>query len=160
MLPSDPIEQFTHDHGHLGSLVQTVASTLARTERAAEMSEAVIDELVHSVELLRDSLLAHFAREEEGLFPFIEANVPALASRVSQLLADHDAVIQRATELIRTVSAAEQAQVGHASCVTAYDRFVEVYAGHHQAEQSLLVAVDAALDESHRKELRGLLEAI
>ena len=153
---TDPIEQFTHDHGHLGSLVQSVATTLSRRE----LSEAVIDELVHAAELLRDSLLSHFAREEEGLFPFIEANVPALSARVSQLLADHDAVIARATDLIRTMSKAEQAQVGHASCVAAYDRFVEVYAGHHQAEQSLLAACDAALDQAHRRELRGLLEAI
>lgn len=149
---ADPIQKLTHDHGHLGSLVQSVATLLARREQ----DDA--DELVHAVETLRDELLEHFAREEEGLFPFIEANVPSLAKRVAQLLADHDAVIERTKDLIATMGRAEQ--VGHAACVAAYDRFVEVYAGHHQAEQSLFSACDAALDQAHRRELRSLLEAI
>ena len=157
---SDPIEQLTHDHGHLSELVQTAAALLARMERAEEMSEGAIDELVHAVETLRDALLSHFAREEEGLFPFVDQKVPALAPQVAALLGDHDAVIARTADLIRAAEQAAASGVGYALCVSTYDRFVEVYAAHAQSEQALLRAVDAALDTEARSVLRALLEAI
>jgi len=157
---SDPIEQLTHDHGHLSVLVQAAAATLVRMERAEEMSEEAIDELVHAVETLRDSLLHHFSREEEGLFPFVNTHVPALSAQVAELLADHDAVIARTSDLIRAAGQAVGTGVGYALCVSTYDRFVEVYAAHAQSEQTLLRAVDAALDKSARATLRVLLEAI
>jgi iron-sulfur cluster repair protein YtfE (RIC family) len=157
---NDPIEQLTHDHGHLGSLVQAAAVTLARMERAEEMSEEAIDELVHAVESLRDALLLHFAREEEGLFPFVDAHVPALRPQVAGLLADHDAVLARTSELIKAAGQAVGTGVGYALCVSSYDRFVEIYAAHAQAEQALLRAVDDALDTAARTALRALLEAI
>jgi hemerythrin-like domain-containing protein len=159
-LRSDPIEQLTHDHGQLGVLVQVAASSLARMERGEGMSEEAIDELVHAVESLRDALLVHFAREEEGLFPFVDAHVPALGPQVAALLADHDAVIARAGELIQAAGQAVGTGVGYALCVSSYERFVEIYAGHAQAEQALLRSVDAVLDAEARQELRVLLEAI
>ena len=156
----DPIEQLAHDHGHLGALVQTAAASLARMERADEMSDASIDELVHAVESLRDALLLHFSREEEGLFPFVEAHVPSLRTQVADLLADHDAVIARASALIQAAGQASGTGVGYALCLSTYDRFVEIYAAHAQSEQTLLRAVDAALDAEAREALRALLKAI
>ena len=156
----DPIEQLTHDHGHLGALVQSAAVVLARMERAEEMSDESIDELVHAVESLRDALLVHFSREEEGLFPFVEAHVPTLRAQVAQLLADHDAVVARASALIQAAGQAVGTGVGYALCISTYDRFVDVYAAHAQAEQALLRSVDSALDAEARKALRTLLEAI
>ncbi len=160
MNQSDPIEQLTHDHGHLSALVQAAAAMLVRMERAEEMSEEAIDELVHAVESLRDALLSHFAREEEGLFPFVDTKVPALAPQVAELLADHDAVIARTAELIGAAELAAGTGVGYALCVSTYDRFVEVYAAHAQSEQTLLRAVDAALDADARAALRALLQAV
>jgi hemerythrin-like domain-containing protein len=157
---SDPIEQLTHDHGHLSMLVQRAASSLAHMERAEEMSEEALDELVHAVESLHESLLGHFAIEEEGLFPFVEAHVPALTAQVSRLLVDHDAVVAAARDLITAAGQAAGTGVGYALCVSTYDRFVEVYAGHAQAEQALLRSVDAALDVDARKALRALLEQL
>lgn len=157
---SDPIEQLTHDHGHLSELVQSAAALLARMERAEEMSEGAIDELVHAVETLRDALLSHFAREEEGLFPFVDQKVPALGPQVAALLADHDAVLARTADLMGAAEQAAASGVGYALCVSTYDRFVEVYAAHAQSEQALLRAVDAALDAEARSVLRALLEAI
>jgi len=156
---SDPIKELTHDHGHLSELVQAAAALLARMERAEDMSEGAIDELVHAVEILRDGLLSHFAREEEGLFPFVDAKVPTLGPQVAELLADHDAVIARTAELLRAAELAAGTGVGYALCVSTYDRFVEVYAAHAQSEQALLRAVDAALDVDARTALRALLAA-
>lgn len=157
---SDPIEQLTHDHGQLSALVQAASTTLIRMERAEEMTDEAIDELVHAVESLRDALLLHFSREEEGLFPFVNAHVPALSAQVADLLADHDAVISKTNDLIRAAGQAVATGVGYALCVSSYDRFVEIYASHAQSEQTLLRAVDAALDQNARVELRALLEAI
>lgn len=156
----DPIEQLTHDHGHLGALVQAVAGALARIEQADELSEGAIDELVHGAETLRVALLEHFAREEEGLFPFVDKQVPALRPQVAGLLADHDAVIARTGDLIRAAEHTAGTGVGYAQCVSSYDRFVEVYAGHAQSEQALLRAVDAALGAEARAALRALLAAV
>jgi hemerythrin-like domain-containing protein len=157
---NDPIEQLTHDHGQLGAFVQVAAVSLARMEREGRMSEESVDELVHAVESLRDALLVHFAREEEGLFPFVDAHVPALRGQVAELLSDHDAVIARTAELIQAAGRVVGTGVGYALCVSSYDRFVEVYAAHAKAEQALLRGVDEALDAEARQELRILLEAI
>lgn len=157
---SDPIDQLTHDHGHLGALVHVVAGAVTRLQSAEGTSDEPIDELVHAVESLRDTLLLHFSREEEGLFPFVDAQVPGLTRQVADLLGDHDRVIDGAAELIRTAERTVGRPTDVAVCVAAYERFVEVYAAHAQAEQALLRAVDDVLDAAGRRALRALLEAI
>ena len=79
---------------------------------------------------------------------------------VAELLADHDAVIAGASELIRAAGQAAGTGVGYALCLSSYERFVEVYAAHSQSEQALLRSVDAVLDADARQALRALLEAI
>ncbi|MDB4947017.1 MAG: hypothetical protein JWP97_6551 [Labilithrix sp.] len=152
----DPIDELTHDHGHLGALAHRVTASVQRLAHGGGAEAA--DELVHAAESLRDALLAHFAREEEGLFPFVEEHVLPLRAEVAELLAQHDAVVQKATALVGAAGEAER--TGAAGCVAALDAFVEVYASHARAEEALLHACDEALDPSRREALRTLLAAL
>jgi iron-sulfur cluster repair protein YtfE (RIC family) len=154
----DPIAELSHDHSHLGALVQAVRGTLASVERKESSWEDARTELEDGAESLREGLLLHFAREEEALFPFVEGRLPELADRVAKLLADHDAVVVRASELCRIVETT--GTNAPPQCISAFARFEETYAAHAQAEHGLLRDVDAALDQESRSNLRALLAAI
>lgn len=154
----DPIAELSHDHSHLGALVQAVRSTLGSVERAECSWESARTELEDGGEALREGLLVHFAREEEALFPFVEARLPALSAQVAALLADHDSVIAQAVELCRLIGT--ESGSGSESAPSAFARFEQTYGAHAQSERAFLVDVDALLDHSARAELRALLGAI
>jgi iron-sulfur cluster repair protein YtfE (RIC family) len=156
----DPLAKLSHDHGHLSGLVLAVGGGLARIERAELSFEDGIDALDDVVESLREELLAHFAREEEGFFPFVESHLPDLRPRVETLRADHDAVCERVAELCRAVRQGIHDGVGLRPCRSAFERFEELYARHAQLELTFLNDVDATIDGDDREQLRILLAAI
>lgn len=156
----DPIAELSHDHGHLSTLVLAVRAALVRMQRAELSFEDGVDALGDAVEALRDALLSHFAREEEGFFPFVEDHVPALRPRLETLRAEHDSVCQRADELSRAVHQEIRGGVGTAAYVLSYERFEELYATHAQSELAFLKDVDASLDEDARERLRTILAEI
>lgn len=155
----DPIAELSHDHSHLGVLVQAVRGTLVRVTRGELALADALDELEDGAEALREGLLIHFGREEEALFPFLEAHLPDLRVRVASLLADHDAVVRRAGDLCLAVTQV-RASGDATECASVWARFEETYAGHAQAEHALLRDVGALLDADTRADLRALLEAV
>lgn len=157
--PEDPIAELSHDHSHLGLLVQAVRDTFVRVERGELAFRDALHELEDGAEALREGLLVHFGREEEALFPFVEARLPALRPRVAALLAEHDSVLARADELRRATIAARDPAIVELP-KTAWVSFEELYAGHAQAEHTLFREVGPALDADARTELRALLEAV
>ena len=157
--PEDPIAELSHDHSHLGVLVQAVRDAFVRVERGEIAHEDALQELEDGAEALREGLLVHFGREEEALFPFVEARLPDLQPRVAALLADHDAVLASADELCRATVAARAPGVAELPKAK-WARFEEVYAGHAQAEHTLFREVGPALDAAARAELQALLEAV
>lgn len=157
--PEDPIAELSHDHSHLGLLVQAVRDTFLRVERGEIAGHDALHELEDGAEALREGLLVHFGREEEALFPFVEARLPELRSRVAALLADHDAVLARAAELVRASVAARGPAVVELPKAT-WESFEEVYAGHAQAEHALFRDVGPALDAPARAELQALLKTV
>jgi hemerythrin-like domain-containing protein len=153
----DPIAELSHDHGHLSALVLAVGQGLSRAARGEADG---LDEVDDAVEALRDALLAHFAREEEGFFPFVESNVPALHARVHTLRVDHDAVCKLLDELYGAVRQAMRDSAGQAGCTVAFGRFEELYVTHAQAELAFLNAVGESLDGGQREQLRAILADI
>ena len=155
----DPIAELSHDHGHLGALVLAVGEGLARVARAEADG---FDEVDDAVEALRDALLAHFAREEEGFFPFVESHVPSLQARVQALRVDHDAVCKLLDVLYGAVrqTMGENANAGSGACAEAFARFEELHVRHAQAELAFLDAVGASLDSGQRDQLRAILADI
>ena len=157
--PEDPIGELSHDHSHLGVLVQAVRDTFSRVERGELAWQDAVQDLEDGAEALREGLLVHFGREEEALFPFVDHHLPDLRPRVAALLADHDQVIRSAGELCRVVAAVREGG-GSAEAGAAWSAFEETYASHAQAEHALFRDVGPALDGEARSALRALLAAV
>lgn len=154
----DAIAELTHDHSQLSALVIAVGSVLQRVQSEPSTMHDVVDELGGRAELLREGLLAHFAREEEALFPFVDRQLPALKDRIRGLIADHDAVVRAAAELARAATQMNaNAESGVAQCVSSFESFEQIYAEHAKMEHTFLADVDAALDDEARATLRTVL---
>jgi len=157
---TDPIAALSHDHSELGALVVAVSSALREVSRGERPLADVLHELDDGAESLRDGLMEHFAREEEGLFPFIERHLPDMRPQVEQLRLAHEAVCGVSEELVRAVAAAATRSGDAERCIATFERFEERYGEHAREELSFLRAVDARLEPAAREELRALLDAI
>jgi len=146
----DPVRQFEHTHGVLNKLALEVTDLLRdegpRTPKAWK-------ELGTRLGALRDELLRHFADEEEALFPFVRASVPAKTGAVDRLEAAHDAICGC---IVRMVHVADG---GHplASLLALYERFESVYTKHSNEEGELFDELGRLLDQAQRKELASRL---
>lgn len=162
-VPNDPIDELSHDHRHLSELALEVRALLASgTFGAHERAE-----LADAVGRLRDELLVHFAREEEGLFPFVLDRHADLRARVETLRAGHDSVCGAVSRLHYAVGHASH--VGHEDApsgaaprawLDAFTRFEGLYGVHAREEMAVLREVSAKLDPSARAELKALLEGL
>jgi iron-sulfur cluster repair protein YtfE (RIC family) len=159
-VPTDPIDELSHDHRHLSELVREVRALLA----SPVVGDAERAELADAVGRVRDELLVHFAREEEGLFPFVMSRVADLRARVETLRAGHDSVCGAVSRL--------QYALGHPGAKApttadapqawrdAFARFEGLYGVHAREEMSLLREVSTKLDPAARADLRALLEGL
>jgi iron-sulfur cluster repair protein YtfE (RIC family) len=149
---SDPISRLTHDHGELNARVLDLAAQL----RAHSDGGALDDEVWKGLVDLRDQLFLHFAREEEGLFPFISEVAPDLAQHVHRMETAHDTICGA---LARLCHLAETD--GPATIMTPlFERFQQVYADHASAEAALLHSLDRRLDGGQREHLAALVAGI
>jgi hypothetical protein len=153
----DPVEQFEHDHGELTKRVLDVSGMLGGATLAAAPGELV--RLAAEVDELRDALMTHFAREEEGLFPFVIERLPDLRDAVEELQTGHDAIcgaLMRLSHSTRTLPGG--AELGRLS--GPFNRFELAYVGHAKAERELLQAVGKRLDAAGRLELAELVRGL
>ena len=86
MAVADAVEDLAHDHADLNRRVRALGAALPALDAAAMAPFAA--QLVE----LREILFLHFAREEEGLFPFVSETVPDLANRVDAMASQHDTI--------------------------------------------------------------------
>jgi hypothetical protein len=149
---TDPVHALVHDHADLNQRVVAIAASL----RAAATDAELVDEVVLALAQLRDQLFLHFAREEEGLFPFIAHVLPDLAHRVDQMGIAHDTICGA---LARACHSAEtDAELG--IVISLFERFQVAYADHASAEALLLRSLDQRLDRAQRDTLAGLVAGI
>lgn len=149
---ADPVRQLEHTHGHLNELAADAKRLLSEGSPATEARE----ELISALELLRDELLTHFANEEEALFPFIRANVPAKAGTVERLEGAHDAICGTVTRLVYLA-----AHEGDATALAGlHRRFESAYAEHSQMEAMLFDELARSLTAIQRGELAVLLRGV
>ena len=156
MNANDPIEALDHDHLALGRFLDELVVLFARA-RAGE-AEAVGDEITDLLEGLRDDLFLHFAREEEGLFPFVVAKLPDLVDAVRAIEAAHDAIcgaLSRMTHL-----AAHGVPRNLDALATLFERFLTGYHAHALEERTFLALVDGRLDAVQRGELAALVGGV
>lgn len=152
----DPIGDLTHDHGALSTLVLAVRASLNRLERGETTPVKLADDLGDGTAALHDALLVHFAREEEGLFPFVVDELPAMKSRAEALRAEHDAICGAAADLMQAARLLYTGG-GVVACTATMVRFEELYATHSQVELTFLKDVGAALSVVAREKLRAIL---
>jgi iron-sulfur cluster repair protein YtfE (RIC family) len=156
--PSDPVGEFEHAHEHLTKLALQ-GGRLLRTAPSERMTEDARRRLRACLESLCEELLRHFAVEEEGLFPFIRANLPAKAEHVDRLALAHDAICGA---VVRLAHAAEASRTddGRAALMSLYERFDNAYALHSREEADLFAALARVLNASQRADLAELLRGL
>jgi iron-sulfur cluster repair protein YtfE (RIC family) len=150
-----PLQELSHDHRHLSELVLEVRSLLGD----GPLGEAERAELADAVARLHDELLVHFAREEEGLFPFVLERLSDLAARVEALRAGHDSVCGAVSRLHYAIGHGT-ASGAEASWRETFSRFEALYGTHAREEISVLRDVSARLDAVARAELDAILEGL
>lgn len=148
----DPLKALAHDHGDLNRRVLALGARIRTLHGRAAGS----DELSFELAELRDVLFFHFAREEEGLFPFVAETVPELRGQVDIMSVAHDTICGSLARMVHL--AATSASI--ATIAALFDRFENTYAAHAHAESELLDSLEARLDAKQRVQLLDLVAGI
>ena len=152
MPESDPVENLVHDHADLNRRVIAIGVLVEKVRRTS----VDLAELVVPLTELRELLFLHFAREEEGLFPFVAEVLPSLADQMREMALAHDAICGGLARMI------------HLACVGGdpvtlggvFERFEVAYSAHAGTEAELLAAVDRGLGADHRARLAALVDGL
>jgi hemerythrin-like domain-containing protein len=158
---SNPVGQFKHSHAALTERASDIRDLIRAQPSEGLPATITRKQLLVQLELLRDDLLQHFAREEEGLFPFVRQNLPKKSDAVDRLAEAHDTICGAIVRLVHTVR--HDLQVlgkDHAALMAHYGRFESAYAQHSQKEAALFEELGRTLDERLRAELTEILEGL
>lgn len=153
-----PLQELAHDHREMSGLLVAVHEALARIENGTSKLEDELHEMTDGLEAFREELLEHFAREQEGAFPWVASRLPAERGRVDELVAQHDRIAESINAVV-----AELRRHGDTSDLAAWrqalSRFDALYAEHSKTEHAFFSDVTAALesDADATKKLRDLL---
>jgi hypothetical protein len=147
---ADAVEDLTHDHADLNRRVLALGVVLPALDRAS--IARIASELVE----LREMLFLHFAREEEGLFPFVSESVPELADRVHAMASAHDTICGALARMCHLASSG--ADLGTITLV--FQRFESAYASHARTEGELLHELDRRLSPDQRARLAELVHGL
>jgi iron-sulfur cluster repair protein YtfE (RIC family) len=153
----DPVKEFQHDHGALNKRVLDLAALVREVERDRAGPE-LRGRLAEALHDLRDHLFLHFAREEEGLFPFVEAAFPDLGKMVTSMVAAHDGLCGTLARMTHEVSANKDGATGPVAAI--FSRFETAYADHAQRERKLLDKIGPRLRPKQREALAELVRGL
>jgi iron-sulfur cluster repair protein YtfE (RIC family) len=145
--PNDPIGELAHDHADLNRQVLELGAIIVGP--IAPIEHALVERLTE----LREQLFLHFAREEEGLFPFVAEHIPELADQVNTMAMTHDTICGVVARMcyMATVSAEPSALRPF------FERFEQAYASHAKVEAELLRGLEGRLDGAQRAQLAALV---
>lgn len=151
---TDPVKTFAHDHEEIH---RRMLAVFAERRRLAEPATAeALAGLEAAVLQLRDTLFLHFAREEEGLFPFVAETVPELAEAVAELANGHDAICGALSRIAQVLVSRGDV----ASLTPLFDRFEAAYAHHAAAESAMLARLDGRLTPGQATALARLVDGL
>lgn len=143
----DPVEELVHDHADLNRRVLVLGAAMAAAD--ARVVEAQLADL-------REQLFLHFAREEEGLFPFVAEVIPELEDQVRDIAIAHDAICGALARMCHAATAkAERSMIA-----PMYERFERSYADHAATEAALLRTVAGRLDAEQRRRLAAIVRGL
>ena len=145
---TDPIGQLVHDHGELNRRVIALGVQMQK--------QVDVDALLIPLRDLREQLFLHFAREEEGLFPFVIEHVAGLADQIHEMEIAHDTICGALARMVHL------AQTNSALAILAplFERFETAYATHAQMEGELLRQLATQLDADQRTRLAALVDGL
>jgi iron-sulfur cluster repair protein YtfE (RIC family) len=143
---ADPIGDLAHDHADLNRRVLELGAIVSG-RRKPQTS------LITSLSELREQLFHHFAREEEGLFPFVSEHFPEVADQVHTMAIAHDAICGAVARMFHLASTEAKPSAIRA----VFDRFESAYATHANVETELLRGLDGKLDADQRTQLALLV---
>ena len=145
---TDPIGQLSHDHGELNRRVIALGVQLRK--------QTDVDSLVAPLRELRETLFLHFAREEEGLFPFVTDHVRDLADQIHAMEIAHDTICGALARMVHLA----QTSASPALIAQLFDRFENAYASHAQREAELLGTLATRLNVDERHRLAALVDGL
>lgn len=156
---NDPLAHLEHDHAHLSLklafLREQLTALAAESATAGPSTASFLEALTE----LTEELFEHFAREEEGLFPFVVREVPELDAPVRALIEAHDRICGAASRILALRSQAGATTTFEVATAT-FRRFDEVYTDHVRSEVEFLRTVAERLDASRREKLAALMVGI
>lgn len=163
----DPLLSLEHDHAELNALLIAVRELLDRgggnglgaapNKPGAAPNAGIGETLASKLHVLCDGLLLHFAREEEGLFPFVAEHVPELGQAVRELHAAHDEICGAA---LRMAHALRGGHVTIAALRERFERFESAYSAHAHKERDTLRRLAERLSAADRAALQALIEGL
>lgn len=153
-----PLQELAHDHRELNGLLVAVHEAIARIEKGTSKLEDELHEMTDGLEAFREELLEHFAREQEGAFPWLANRLPHERARVDELIAQHDHIAESLNSVIHDLGKPGQTATT-STWSQALARFESLYAEHSKTELAFFNDITAALegDADATKKLRDLL---
>ncbi|HEX3764862.1 MAG TPA: hemerythrin domain-containing protein [Kofleriaceae bacterium] len=152
----DPVQELVHDHADINRRVLALGAAIRSLARTDGDGDGMAVALVHGLDELRELVFLHFAREEEGLFPFVSEAVPELADRAQAMATAHDAICGGLARMCHL--AATNADLTLVLAV--FSRFEATYASHADSEADLLRELTARLDAGQRAQLAELVRGL
>ncbi|HEY0482910.1 MAG TPA: hemerythrin domain-containing protein [Kofleriaceae bacterium] len=150
----DPVQELVHDHSDINRRVLALGSAIRALDRNDGHGMALA--LTHRLGELRELLFLHFAREEEGLFPFVAEAVPELADQVQAMALAHDAICGGLARMYHLASANADLAV----ILAVFARFETAYASHADTEAELFRQLGRRLDPAQRARLADLVRGL
>lgn len=150
----DPVQDLVHDHADINRRVFALGSTIRALDR--DDGDGLALALVTRLGELRELLFLHFAREEEGLFPFVCESVPELADQVHAMALAHDAICGGLARMYHLAAANAELP----TLLAVFTRFESAYASHAEVEGKLLHTLSGRLDPEQRARLAELVRGL
>ena len=150
----DPVQELVHDHADIHRRVLALGAAIRALD--ARDGDGLALALVTGLGELRELLFLHFAREEEGLFPFVAEAVPELADQVHAMALAHDAICGGLARMYHLASANGDLAV----IAAVFARFEAAYASHASTEAELLRTLHTRLAPDQRRQLADLVRGL
>ncbi|TMQ13008.1 MAG: hemerythrin domain-containing protein [Deltaproteobacteria bacterium] len=151
---TDPVQELVHDHADINRRVLALGAAIRALDRNDGHGMAVA--LAGQLDELRDLVFLHFAREEEGLFPFVAEAVPELADQVHAMALAHDAICGGLARMYHLASTNAELAV----ILTVFARFETTYGSHAETEAELLHQLSRRLGPAQRARLADLVRGL
>jgi iron-sulfur cluster repair protein YtfE (RIC family) len=151
---TDPVQDLVHDHADINRRVRSLGTAIRSLDRHDGNGMALA--LTSRLGELRELMFLHFAREEEGLFPFVAETVPDLAAQVHAMALAHDTICGALARMNHLAAANADLTV----ILAVFARFESAYASHAETEAELLCELTRKLDVAQRAQLSELVRGL